>query len=285
VNFSKIIAAGVLSATLSQVASAAPFMNITFDGDAEGSAPSTTNVPANPIVKPSAIGGYTAAGGETPDVPPTAASGTILVNDVGGMNNAAVLTTNSTNSELGALWLDTGFSQTSQQMTLSFDVNVQAAPTSATVQPKTLGTGTAGILLGVNTYTNNDWAARFAIAPTSEGGGVFAIRTPDNTGLQSFFTYVEGDTHNVKLVSNYDTGKVSTYVDGVFQNELPFWTAGAANVSTSEFFFHLNGELGNANSVAIDNIVAAVPEPTGIALLGLGAGALLLRRRRVRRAN
>jgi hypothetical protein len=280
VNFSRIIAAGVLSATLSQVASAAPFMNITFDGDAEGSAPSTA-APVDPVLKPWAIGGYTAAGGETPDIPPTAASGTILVNDVGGMNNAAVLTTNSANGEQGALWVDTAFGQTSQQMTLSFDVNVIDAPTNATAQPKTLngGPGTAGIFLGMNTYTTNDWAARFAIAPTSAGGGVFAIRSPDNNDLQSFFTYTEGDTHNVKLVSNYNTGKVSTYVDDIFKGEYSFWDTGATDVSTSEFFFHLNGELGNANSVAIDNIVAAVPEPTGIALLGLGAGVLLMRRR------
>jgi hypothetical protein len=132
----------------------------------------------------------------------------------------------------------------------------------------------------MNTYTTNSWAARFAIAPTSAGGGVFAIRSPDNNDLQSFFTYAEGDTHNVKLVSNYNTGKVSTYVDDIFKGQFSFWNTGATGVTTQEFFFHLNGELGNANSVAIDNIVAAVPEPTGIALLGLGAGALLLRRRR-----
>jgi hypothetical protein len=167
-------------------------------------------------------------------------------------------------------------------MTLSFDVRVIDAPASATAQVKTLdgGPGTAGIFLGMNTSTNNGWAARFAIAPTGVGGGVFAIRSPDNSDLQSFFTYTEGSTYNVKLVSDYSMGTVSTYVDDAFQSVLPFWSIGAAGVETQEFFFHLNGELGNANSVAIDNIVAAVPEPTGIALLGLGAGALLLRRRR-----
>jgi hypothetical protein len=278
VRFSKSVFAGLVSVALSSAAQAAPFMNITFDGDAEGAQPSTA-APANPVLKPYAIGGYD----PTYQSPPSAASGTIIVNDVGGMNNAAVLTTNSSNNELGALWLDTAFSQASQQVTLSFDVNILAAPTGATVQPKTLdgGPGTAGILLGMNTFGSAQ-GTRFAAAPTSATGGVFAIRTPDNLGLQSFFNYTEGQTYHIDLVSNYNTGLVSTYVDGVFTGDKSFASLPAVGVTTQEFFFHLNGEGGFANSIAIDNVVAAVPEPTGIALLGLGAGAMLLRRRRSR---
>ncbi|HEX7329645.1 MAG TPA: PEP-CTERM sorting domain-containing protein [Casimicrobiaceae bacterium] len=254
-------------------------MNITFNGDTQGAAPSTTSTVTYPIVKPIAIGGYTAT---TSDSPPTAASGTILVQDIGGMNHAAVMTTNATDAELGALWLDTGFSVTSQTMFLSFDVDVIDAPTDATSQPKTLGAGTAGIFLGMNTYTSAGWAARFAIAPTSATGGVFAIRTPDNTGLQSFFNYTEGTTYHVSLLSDYGTGMVRTWVDNVDLGSLPFWTAGAANVSTSEFFFHLNGQQDHVNVLALDNIVGStsvVPEPASLTLLLIGGVAMALGRR------
>ncbi|MGB7160590.1 MAG: PEP-CTERM sorting domain-containing protein [Tepidisphaeraceae bacterium] len=276
------LAAGLLSALLTTAAHATPFLDINFDGDTAGSAPGTAPL-SNPLIKPTAIGGYDPAYAS----PPTAASGTIVVTDVGGMTKAAVMTTNPSNGVTGALWIDNnGFNQLSQQVSISFDLNVIDAPTNATVQPKTLnGAGSVGILLGMNTFTGTSApAARFAVAPTSAGGGVFAIRSPDNSDLQSFFNYVEGETYNVQLVSNYDTGKVSTYVNDAFQGEFSFWSGGGANISTSEFFFHLNGESGNANSVAVDNIVAAVPEPTGIALVAMGAGALLLRRRRHRAA-
>jgi hypothetical protein len=275
------LAIGLLAGTVlsSSAAHAAPFIDINFDADADGSAPSVDSTPPNPMVQPYAIGGYTLT---TEDNPPTPANGSILVGDIGGMSNAAIMTSNAANGVLGALWIDNnGFSQVSQQVTLSFDVNILDAPTTATVQPKILdgGFATAGILLGMNTFGTAQ-GTRFAAAPTSATGGVFAIRTPDNSGLQSFFNYTEGQTYHIDLVSNYDTGLVGTYVDGVFTGNEAFATGPSALVSTQEFFFHLNGELGNANSVALDNIVASVPEPTGIALLALGAGALLLRRRR-----
>jgi hypothetical protein len=134
----------------------------------------------------------------------------------------------------------------------------------------------------MNTYTTGGWAFRFAAAPTSASGGVFAIRSPDNLSLQSFFDYVEGQTYNVELIADYDTGKVDAFVDGVLEgNDLPFWNAGVPNVTTQEFFFHLNGETGNFNSVALDNIIGAVvPEPASLAMAGLAAVGLMAARRR-----
>ena len=66
-------------------------------------------------------------------------------------------------------------------------------------------------------------------------------------------------------------------------NDFAFWNAGAPNIGTSEFFFHVNGELGSFNTVAIDNIVAAVvPEPASMAMAGIAAvGLMAARRRRV----
>jgi hypothetical protein len=195
------------------------------------------------------------------------------------MTKAAVLNTNPTDGEQGALWIDTSFSQAGQHAYMSFDLSVLSAPTIATAQVKTLnGTGAAGILFGVNMFGTAQ-GARFAAAPTSANGGVFAIRSADNSDLQSFFNYVEGNTYHVSLDANYDTGLVSTAVDNVSTGSYPFAAGPASNVTTQEFFMHLNGESGFANSIAIDNISGAVPEPASLALLGL-AGLTMLRRRR-----
>jgi hypothetical protein len=205
---SMIATMGVLTILLvTGVASADQFMNITFDGDAIGSAPSTAPA-GTPITTLQGIGGYTAT---DMNVPPTADNGTIVVDNVAGMNKATVMTTNAANGELGALYMDTGFSQSSSQVSLKFDINVLAAPTVATAQPKLLNdtSDTAGILFGINTYApSGGWAFRFAVAPTSETGGVFAFRSADNSRLITFGDYVEGQSYNLTLSADYATGKV-----------------------------------------------------------------------------
>jgi hypothetical protein len=229
------------------------------------------------VTQPYAIGGYTLAGGDTPDSPPIAAEGTIVVGSAPGIAKGAIMTTDSSNAELGALWMDVnGFSIASQKLATSFDINVLAAPTSATSQPKTLGGGTAGILLGLNAYTSSDqgsdWSFRFAAAPTSATGGVFAFRSPDNTTLIPFFDYTEGTKYAVSILADYSTGKLNASVNGVqLLTDYAFWTGGGkTNVATDELFFHLNGEGGFSNSVALDNInAAAVPEPTTLVVWGL----------------
>ncbi len=268
---------GIAAAFVSPAAQAAPFVDINFNSDTVGQAPTTVgyNTTLNDL---SAIGGYTAT---TADSPPTAASGTLVVDNAGGMNKGVHLTTNPLNGEQGALWLDTEFSNTTQYVHMSFDLNILSAPTISLSQPKLLdgGPATAGILFGMNTFGTQQ-GTRFAAAPTSANGGVFAIRSPDNTSLQSFFSYVEGQTYHIDLVSDYDTGMVEAYVDGDDKGSYAFATGPASANITQEFFFHLNGDLGSASEIALDNITAAAPEPASIGVIAVAAGGLLLRRRR-----
>ena len=293
----KIILVMAVLALLSLIgtAEAAQFMNITFDDDIIGSAPGTGSV-GTPITTVKAIGGYDTDPLPTYDPgyksPPTADCGTITVDNVAGMNKAAVMTTNSTNGELGALWMDTSFlvssSQISSQISMKFDINVLAAPTQATTQPKFLNDtqDQAGILFGINNAHNGIWAFRFVVAPTSETGGVFAFRSANNTRLITFGNYVEGQKYNLTLSADYATGMVDAYINDVLAiSSHHFWDSGKTTPTTSgEIFMHLNGESGYANQLAIDNIQAfntTVPEPSSIiALLG-GLGSLLAFRRRI----
>ena len=259
---------------LASVASAEVIVNVNFDGDTLG-APPATSVPSGDVVsQPIAIGGFGAP------------AGSVLVGNAPGMSKGAILTTNAPNGAVGAQYLDvTGFSLPGQQLAMSFDINILSAPTNATAQPKILGGGIAGILLGMNVHTSNSWAFRFAAAPTDANGGVFAFRTEDNSELIPFFNYEEGKTYRIDILANYSTGKLDAFVDGVqLLTGFAFWSSGAANVSTNEFFFHLNGEPGYSNVVAIDNLFATqAPEPASLlvwTLLGVTTVGAARRARR-----
>ena len=189
--------------------------------------------------------------------------------------------------------MDTAFSVSSSSLQLKFDLDVVNAQMTGGVQPKFLNdtTDQASILFGINVYTSNSWARLFAAAPTSSGGGVFAVRNPANTSLTTFGNYVNGTTYEITLDVDYTTGLVNAYINGTLAaSDIPFWATGvAAPVTTQEVFMYLNGDTDERpNQVAIDNIQASapVPEPGSIvALLGLGGMGLLLALRRRHSAN
>jgi hypothetical protein len=245
-------------------------------------------------------GGYTAT---TEDIPPTAANGTI-VSTITPTSLSATMTANPANNVLGALFLDgnpTGGALVSQNFRLSFDIAVNTQPASATLQPKDLdlslmggpaAAGTAGILFGMNIAATvpgpaTPWAFRFAVAPTSAGTGVFAMRSGgpiNNSTLSAFGDYYVGSSYNLVLEADYTTGLLDAYINGSLALSGFQFATGGAGVSTSEVFLHLNGEAGYANSVTINNLTAAVPEPSALAMLSLGAGFLGMRQIRRSRA-
>jgi hypothetical protein len=285
----RVVASVLLVLAMSAAASAETFMDITFDSDTIGLPPSTGGT-GSPITTVGALGGYTAT---EYNAPPTADNGTIIVDDIAGMSKAAVLTTASSNAAVGALFMDTGLSLNARKFSVSFDISVLDAPTIATSQGGYSldgGTSTIGILSSVRAYesTTGKWAFSFSVAPTSDSGGVFALRDATNTQLTSFGDYVEGQKYNVAITTDYDSGEVAAYLDGVLRySGFPSRTGAipAGNTpNTSELFVYLNGQSGGVSTkVAYDNIQGhTIPEPTTIALLltaGLGLLVAAWRRR------
>src|SRR5579862_8586285 len=217
-NRSLVLAlSGIASLALAGPAIADPFMNINFDGDTVGQPPATSTNTTLPITQPYALGGYSAVTvnpfGDSPNTPD---EGTILVGNPDGMSQAAVMTTNPTDNQVGTLWMDTQYSVTSQVMKLSFDVDIKNGPPAATQQLKTLNGGpqTVGILLGINNFQAGNSGFDFAAAPTSGTGGIFGLRSPDTTNITSFFNYSDNTPYHVELDANYSTGLLDAYVNG-----------------------------------------------------------------------
>lgn len=286
-------AAGLLALAVgsSLVKADTVFLNQNFDSDTAGQsptvAPQMTPTPGNPVTHPTGLGGYSSTTvnpyGDSPNN--TTTEGTINVGNATGISQGAVFTTVPSNAEVGALFMDTGFSGvTSNSLKLSFDLNVISGPANATSQVKFLNdpAHTAGILLGINTYDNGgNRLFDFAAAPTSSGGGVLALRSADNSTLESFFNYTNDTANHVEIDANFVTGNVDAYVNGTLAFSGPvLGIVPQSQVTTTEVFTFVNGESGYSNSVALDNIVGSTPEPGSLAVFGAASGLLMLRRRR-----
>ena len=271
------------------------FLNINFNGDTAGSAPATGA--SSPVTKPDAIGWYDYDANPNNGAyssPPTAADGTIVVNNAGTMSKAAVMTTNARDNQIGALWMDTGYSVVGNEIKLSFDIDVLSG-VKTIGQTATLSTDSSSVntLFGINTFSSAG-TLRFNAVDTSSTGGLFGIRTTNDGGstflVTPFFDYTNGQTHNVVLDANYATGLLNVFVDGNSAlSNFAFLSAPSPGATLSETFMYLNGDttLAAQNSVAIDNINGSVVTPLPASVwsvfaliggLGLVGGMKRLRR-------
>jgi hypothetical protein len=254
-------------------ASAAQVANFNFDGDPLGAPVPTTfpGVDTLPQDTVYAVGGF-------PDVGPL--TGTVTVQNVPGMNHAAVMNTNQGGT--GALYIDTQMLVPAASFTFSFDINV-------------LGIATAGFpQAGVGALNGQAFAIqlfgldslrilRFAVSPTSDTTGNFGYRLPGAAGdLVTFGSYTEGETHHIDFAGNFNTGLMNVYLDGSLA------AANAALVSPgtgiSEIFMFQNGIEGQTNSIALDNITLSVPDSgSTVALFGIAFAGLAVVAQRQRR--
>jgi hypothetical protein len=269
------------------------FLDQDFHSDSVGQAPATGSM--GPVITmPGAIGGFSSTGNPDGDVPPNAITeGTITVQNP---NNQAVFSSVGSNDETGALFMDTGFNITSQQVTLGFDIDVMQAPalmTDANSQPMTLhldsGDITAGILFGARLYssTAGNWAVSVAVVPTSATGGVYALRNSDNSQLMPFGTYTNGQDNHITVVADYTAGTASAYINNTLglsayplrNGGSPGQTGPLANATFNELFMYMNGQnTGDGNQVAVDNITgdfATVPEPATVAIWAVGCALVV----------
>jgi hypothetical protein len=268
-----LLGAAVLVCTSALTARGQLVTDFTFDDQSIGSTPTTTTpgVDPQPQQHVYAIDGF-------PDTGPY--SGSVTVNNAGTMSKAAVMTT--TQGGTGSQYMDTQFLTNGPQITVDFDLDVIDVPTTGLPQSATsIPNGQAFVIQAfAESGGGNDRVWRFAASPTSATGGIFGMRDNSGGDIIPFATYNEGDTHHFKIVSDYSTDTVNVFMDG--NPEVvgaPFVNAGATGMD--ELFIFQNDVEGQTNSVAIDNIVTAVPEPASISMLGLGALALARRKRKM----
>jgi hypothetical protein len=292
---SVLCVAAALGLTSTMVRADIQFLDQNFNSDTVGSAPAVG--PSGPVITtPGSLGGYSSVNPNGDSPPDSSTEGTILVQNP---QNQAVFNSVASNSETGALYMDTGFNVASEQMTLAFDIDVLTAPSIMTTdnsQPMTINgdpSDIAGILFGARIYNsdNGQWAFSVAVVPTSADGGVFALRNVDNTNLTTFGSYTNGQDNRVTVVADYAAGTANAYVNGVLGTSAYPLRGGIDNTATSnELFMYMNGEnAGSGNSVAVDNIAgfdfanapAAAPEPATFAIWTAGiALAVGVHRRR-----
>jgi hypothetical protein len=284
-----VLGGAVLSSlALCGPAIAAPFMNINFDGDTAGSQPtlSPQGAPGDPVNQPTALGGYDNLSDPNGfgDSPPKSDEGSVIVNNASTMSKAAVLTTVPGNNNQGAIWMDTDYSDTGNNFHMSFDLAILHTGSASSVQTYKLN-GLTGpdqeMIFGLNEFTGlGSSIFGFAAVPTSGGAGLFGLRNINNAEIDTFFNYTLGDTYHIDIDSDFTTGTVDAYVNGTLKLADYPMRAGLTNNNLVETFAFVNGDSVDSNSVALDNITGAVPEPASFSILGFAAGATLLRRRR-----
>jgi hypothetical protein len=225
-----------------------------------------------------AVGGFPNDLDPSPGNPLT---GTVTAQNVGTMSKAALMST--TQAGTGALYIDTQMLASGPTLTLSFDIDVVATPSTGLPQS---GVGAPnGQAFAINVFgLDSARLFRFAVSPTSATGGDFGYRLPGGSGdLVTFGSYTDGETHHVAIVADLTLSTMDISLDGVqVVNDAALLAPGTG---VSEVFMFQNGVDGQLNQVGLDNILVSVPEPSSCALALGGLGVLLASRRVARRTS
>ena len=196
--------------------------------------------------------------------PPTAAEGT-----VSSTSQSASLTTNSSNDQVGALYMDTILNTTANALTLKFDIEILAQAATGYAQ----NFGGSQTLGGVRIYQSPAWAVSFQLMPTSATTGYFGFRNEANTSVVNLGSYTVGTTHHIRIDVDYVNNLASGYINGSLAGTSPLRTGNVAGGTTSEIFVYLNGATGSANAIRISE--TALAPPAAVPALNLWALSLL----------
>ena len=138
---------------------------------------------------------------------------------------------------------------------------------------------TGGNSIGNFFFTMEDGDGTRAAAVRFGPDGIdYATETTTGLWTPTGVGWTSDDWHNIRMEANYSTATYDLFLDGVRLNDSPIAFYDTASDSFAQArVFRGSGQSGG---IVDDLTVSVVPEPGTLSLFALGAGAMLLRRRK-----
>ncbi len=138
--------------------------------------------------------------------------------------------------------------------------------------------------LSLNASTTEDWqSVIFRVRETEPTNGPFFVTTFDPTGLNIVFNGVAGTFGGGTVISSTEFSAVDSG-DGFFTVTADISSFGSTTINQIRLdpigAPDAGGNLFEVDFIQITNSATTIPEPTSLAVLGLGTVALFIRRRR-----